>query len=411
VGFVLGLVLSRKNGKPLVVEALANQFLKLLAEEEALAHFAVIQKYSDTRYYVSVIPIEEAARFEQKKNEVYFSARTSSAGPGYHDYLAGLLDELISVEDLVVTEKPEHLDETGYWVERDFLALQAEMSKYFHMVAQVVVDKTEGGVFDPIGIGVRPGVLPEGYANKVLTLRGPRDRSFFELDGEAAEAFPWWDFALPPQAAFGIAEAILWAEYRWRPAINAREQAILDGISALIRIANEDPRLEANRKLHTLDLAAACATDAAPPSVTGMGYLKHNYRRGLTSGWRIRVPGYFISGTDEKTGGETFNEEGRTIWPVVVSPNMSGRGRPKNLEGKALLVSVIAKDVSYYAILDEFESEGKREHWLQGYAMADQSWVSVSVFFKDIAMKQWAIDTLLSTKLPDGEPNPAIIFQ
>ena len=90
---------------------------------------------------------------------------------------------------------------------------------------------------------------------------------------------------------------------------------------------------------------------------------------------------------------------------------MSGRGRPKNLEGKALLVSVIAKDVSYYAILDEFESEGKREHWLQGYAMADQSWVSVSVFFKDIAMKQWAIDTLLSTKLPDGEPNPAIIFQ
>ena len=190
MGFVLGLVLSRKSGKPLVVEALANQFLKLLAEEEALAHFAVIQKYNDARYYVSVIPIEEAVRFEQKKNEVYLSARTSSAGPGYHDYLAGLLDELISIEDLVATEKPEHLDETGYWVERDFLALQAEMSKYFHMVAQVVVDKTEGGVFDPIGVGVTPGVLPEGYANKVLTLRGPRDRSFFELDGEAAEAFP-----------------------------------------------------------------------------------------------------------------------------------------------------------------------------------------------------------------------------
>jgi hypothetical protein len=410
VGFVLGLVLSGKGRKALSAEKIANRFLELVRADEDLRHFAVIKKYSDIRYYVSVLPIEEAVRFEQKKSDVYFSARTSSAGPGYHDYITGLLDDLLSVETLVATEKPEHLDETGYWSQRDFPALQAEMSKYFHMVAKVVVDKTEGGVFDPMGIGVRPGPLPKGFANKVLTLRGPRDRKFFELTGEASQIFPWWNFALPPSAAFGIAEAILWSEYRWRPAINGYEQAMLDGISALIRVANEDPRLDTNRRLNVLDFAAACNTRTPPPS-TGMGYLKRSYRRSIGSGWSILVPGYFLPDTDDRTGAEVFNEEDQGIWPIVVSPNMEGRVMPKDLAGKKLDVSIVGKNVSYYGLI-AMVGEGKaRTHWLQGYAVGERSLVHVSVFFKDEAMKQWAIDALLSTELHEGEPSPTIIFQ
>lgn len=410
MGFVLGLVLSGKGSKALSVEKIAKRFLELVRREEDLRHFAVIKKYSDTRYYVSVLPIEEAVRFEQKRSDVYFSARTSSAGPGYHDYVTGLLDDLISMEKLVATEKSEHLDETDYWSKRDFPALQAEMSKYFHMVAKMVVNKTEGGVFDPIGIGVRPGVLPEGFANKVLTLRGPRDRKFFELTGEASQIFPWWGFALPPSAAFGIAEAILWSEYRWRPAVNAYEQAMLDGISALIRVANENPRLDTNRRLNVLDFAAAC-NSRTPPQTTGMGYLKRSYRRSIGSGCSILVPGYFLPDTDDKTGAEIFNEEDRTIWPIVASPNIDGRVMPKDLAGKKLDVAIVGKNVSYYGLMAMVGDGDAKAHWLQGYAVGERSLVHVSVFFKDKAMKQWAIDTLLSTELHEEEQNPVIIFQ
>jgi hypothetical protein len=61
VGFVLRLVLSAR--KALSAERVANRFLALAKTDETLGGFAVIQKYSAIRYYVSVLPIEEAVRF------------------------------------------------------------------------------------------------------------------------------------------------------------------------------------------------------------------------------------------------------------------------------------------------------------------------------------------------------------
>ena len=115
MGFVLGLVLSAH--KALNAKDIAQRFLTIARSEETLGKFAVLQKFNDSRYYVSVLPITEAVRFEQKKGKIYLSARTSTAGPGYHDYLTGLLDDLISLERLAATETGEYRDEADYWAD------------------------------------------------------------------------------------------------------------------------------------------------------------------------------------------------------------------------------------------------------------------------------------------------------
>jgi len=81
--------------------------------------------------YLELHPAEEDVRFFVDDHDYLIcSARTSSAGPGYHAFLVELLEMIqgpAKISWIWDDEEKEFMDETTYFSKRDFNTLQMEM--------------------------------------------------------------------------------------------------------------------------------------------------------------------------------------------------------------------------------------------------------------------------------------------
>jgi hypothetical protein len=405
LAIILGLVLSSK-AKPksskhgLKAKELADRFCLIARQEPVLGPLAVIGAEGDdgkTESTVLVLPIDENVHFYQHGRNVKVSAATNATGPGYHDYLVGLLDQLIAGENLVATEEEGWLDETGYWSHRDYAVLQTHMSIYFNMVSKIVVGGSRAEGHGPLSLSLKPSEILDDFKAETVTVRGPRDAAFFGITGEAANFFPWWDFALPPAAALGLAEAMLWLEFPWRAPIDHYEAALVHTISELVKIAQEEPRLNSDTRLNVVGFQAA-STSMEWPHSTGMGYLRYSRMVNINDNWWIKLPGYFASVWDEHFKQEVFKCFGCVVIVAIGLTEKKDRSVIGGFEGK-LDISVVKDDLSFYGILRDKEYEaGKPGKWLDGCAVAKDEVAVVAIMFNDLSLQQWATDTFLTIR-------------
>ncbi len=243
---------------------------------------------------------------------VRVSARTLSAGPGYHAYLCGTLDAF--AEDFgIVWDQVE--DPTGFSRTADANALNAHFLTSLRRVCAEPADP-------PVTLGL-PADHGFTHPGPVLTPTGPRSREW--LTAVAADPaagrdfFPWWTPALDAAFYRNRALALLWCEFPWRPPLTEDEGELTDQIAADREMAHSlDPTgplpwaewaevlaaIEGDRLGFTVQGVEPALKQevfgraAGSRPATRTGYRRYPVRLVVDGGWSVEVPGSFAEGWD-----------------------------------------------------------------------------------------------------------------
>jgi len=276
----------------------------------------------DDTLYVCLFPVEENVLFTLEDHSLVCSAKTSTAGPGYHAYMVRFLDVLSSKLGIAWRpEEDEEGDETGYFQTRDFRALQDSMQTFLGMLSRTCLKLAEDGA------GVQTLGMPLGFMPKhdgfAASATGVWPREFFERlsaggddHDEASRAyFPWWDEGLTASnlRAFGLVRC--WMDVRWVIPESDEErwlyESVLECFDAARRLDHglslPEPDITELREL----LDPNAELDAPYPK--GIGYLRGLMKRPLPGGWTVELPGYYSSELEQDGGVQVYWFADRTV--------------------------------------------------------------------------------------------------
>jgi hypothetical protein len=154
------------------------------------------------------------------------SAATSSAGPGYHIFVCDMLHKLADRFQLQWGDADEeYLDETGYFHSGDRQQAFAEMTKWLRVLAGFFFDGTLKDKDHATRLAMS---LDTGFTwnTRAITPLGPRDENWLRVTAEdgnkGQDFFAWWNPELDAQYFLRRALVKIWAEIRWRPPINQK---------------------------------------------------------------------------------------------------------------------------------------------------------------------------------------------
>ncbi|MEK7270333.1 MAG: hypothetical protein AAB215_05235 [Planctomycetota bacterium] len=384
----------------------------------------------DEKLLVHLHPAEEAVYMEPAAGgAIRCTAKTSSAGPGYHRYLVEFLEALgrsARIEWEWKDAEGEPGDETGYAEHRDFARLQREMLAWLRALAGQVSDEKFAADFDGcLAISMPMGCSLAGESRFAMTPLGFRDREWFRQATETPpefampygeEHFPWWGEGEDASFYRNTALALLWCECPWHRPADDREKALLRQIDrCLARAHSLDPKgdLPWAEWKEVLDLLgdskgagrlAARIPAGAPPA--SIGYRRRLMRRRLTGPWTVALAGSFY---------EELQDEGRTVcyWlgnrtvrgsSLSMTPKKGAKPSPiaPDDEDRAENVEIVPfekGDVTGFAGLQKATEEGREPYWLlQGKVGTATEMAIVSVCFDDFRDRDWAISTFLSVE-------------
>jgi hypothetical protein len=258
------------------------------------------------------------------------SARTSTAGPGYHIFLCDLLHRLgdqFALEWDEPNEEEGTGDETGYFFGAAPTAVRQEMLRWLGALAHVVTDQDLAERSQ-----VRMVSMPLGYsypeADGILTPMGPRSLDWFRAAADeparGIDFFSWWSAEVGAAFFLGRALCRMWQDVRWRcPACDDEGALLIEVHHDLERAYRLDPaagipwrewgeiieyigeyfgyvEFQEGTDLETL------IEDRARRTVGGtrIGYRRGSVQVSLTGGWSVVVPGELAEEWEE--GGETW---------------------------------------------------------------------------------------------------------
>ena len=236
------------------------------------------------------------------------SASTSSAGPGYHIFLASMLKDLgrefQASWQTPENESGEYGDETGYFLSGDEQLAFDGMTTWLQRVAKLFFD----GTLDPEDTGIALSLSPATYFESeqlAITPLGPRSREWMRRTAEdganGRDFFAWWKPGLNAEYHLGRALNLMWTSVRWRPPVNEAEENVLKAAAGSLV---EAYRLDASLSYpwaewrEILELASGdlpggeilVGHEGGHPTI---GYRRGNVTVTLAGRWRIRVPGSF----------------------------------------------------------------------------------------------------------------------
>ena len=306
---------------------------------------------------IALHPAARPVRFEATDTgQLVVTALTVPVGPGYHTYVASLLermgDELAITWARLATPSPGatgrvagdgtrvagdgapgrpgpnptvSIDPTGAFGSGDRRDAERGHLGWLRSALRAVSDARRQGV-GGLHLGTPAGVRFT-FDGAVATVLGPRDDDWLERAvGDprvAADVWPWVADAMDARYLLGRALTQLWLEVRWRPPVGTTELALADDVLGTLRRAYSlEPGLawpwREWRELLALrgepDSATRQLIDRAVPKMGGpagsgeppqIGYR----RRPVTivhAGWTLEVPGAFTSllTSEEWVGGE-----------------------------------------------------------------------------------------------------------
>jgi hypothetical protein len=268
--------------------------------------------------FVEVHPGAEEVEFcIPEPGRLVATAKTSTAGPGYHIFLCDLLRRLGEQFNLQWHEPdPDEGtgDETGYFFGGTAEGVRQEMLRWLGALAHVVTDERFAEESH-----VRMVAMPLGYSypdhDGVLTPLGPRGSTWFQAVAEeptrGIDFFTWWPEGTGAAFFLGRALCRMWQEVRWRrPETEAEGEMLMDVHLDLERAYRLDPsgaipwREWAELLDYLRDYFGYIEFNDGPDiedevlarARRTVGGTRIGYRRGpahvsLTGGWSITVPG------------------------------------------------------------------------------------------------------------------------
>jgi hypothetical protein len=359
--------------------------------------------HGDGEMSLQLHPVEEPVELGVEGDDVVVSAKTSTAGPGYHAWLVEALEAAALATGLgwrwVGDDGADgEGDETGYQRHRDGARLQADMAKLLSaMVKTTLEDPTWSGIALGMPVGFR--VESDDF---VVAPRGPRTRAWCERiaaarGGEllelAAGYFPWWPFGQTAEFHQGLAEALCWSVVPWRAPADDRERRCCAATLEALRRAPAPPLRE------TAELRALLETDgdvARPPAAEGMGYHRRLMRRPLDGGWSLALPGFYREVVEDGTRCFSFGD--RAVW---ASSFRADAPRDTLLGGRETEPEVQweAGPIAARAWFVEDEEDGQPYSALQGHVATDGKLLTLTITFFDPADGDWAREVLASARL------------
>jgi hypothetical protein len=351
---------------------------------------------------------------------VRVAAATTPAGPGYHQYLCGLLRQFAD-EFSFEWVADDCSDPTGYFAARHRADIEVHFLRW--LAAECARNPRELGL--PPGRGFT-------YPAEVLTPLGPRTREWARAVARepacGADVFPWWSADLDAAFYRNRALARLWCDFPWRPPLTEAEGEEADQIANDLATAfkldpgGELPWAEWLELLAAIQADAACEqfcvtpTDQvlsvelwkragpapAPPDAARIGYRRHPVRAALDGGWSLEVPGEFASEWDEERNWTAWNRS-RTVWFRRVGFTKPGGALPtaaealevgrKSLPEGEPAPGVEAPGVAGEAVFGPTEDDGRTVYRLSGVAGAVGQLAVCNIYVENPADRDWAVRT------------------
>jgi hypothetical protein len=355
------------------------------------------------------------------------SARTSSAGPGYHIFVCDLLHALGSqfrIEWDGPDDDAEDLgDETGYFFNGENEGVRQGMLHWLSALARVVVENSQD---DDVGIRMVSMPMDYSYPDRpgILTPIGPREPAWFAQLVEAPERgvgfFPWWTEGVGAGFFHGRALCRLWQDVRWRAPISEDEgEMLMDVHLDLERAYHLDPTCEVPwrewrevigylndyfgyaefQHEDSLEQEIERRAGQIDPASALIGYRRGPVHVTLTGGWSLTIPGEMAEEWEDS--GETWSawHGGRTVWftswsvcgenDEAMSAEEILESRPWPEEGK--IIEHQDGPLVGRAVFMPYEEDGQTLWNLKGYSAVEGGFALCSVYLQDENDLEWAL--------------------
>lgn len=255
-------------------------------------------------FSIALHPAEEAVDFRFEGDEVIVSAKTSSAGPGYHVFAIGLLEHLTKRLQLA-WKFGEGDDETNYIQHRDFARLQSCFAEFMGQLFRICLEREDGGsdrmqLAMPLDYGVR---LPDSeYPGGALTQLGPLSRDELDRGGNGTEQdrlelakryFSWWEQGFGADFFSKLALNDMWMWQPWTTPSDDVERRQMNRVLGWIDSAKSKDPLYSLPDIAIAELRKLARSTGEPILAQRgpVGYRRHPFSRQLTGHWSVTVPG------------------------------------------------------------------------------------------------------------------------
>lgn len=282
---------------------------------------------------VSLVPHAGNVELQISKEGIVGSARTYSAGPGYHALVVELLDAVGEELGVTWTAGEEGGDDTGYFEHRDFATLQAEMARWLYGLAGLLGERAAQGrtgfVLDlptddvPHLRTFAASVLGEWTEEWFASLQDTHGGTLFE---RCAEFFPWWEQGLTAPTLEKLALATCWVDVPWTA---PRTEAERDAYQSAIVCIERARALGGAASLDAVETELRRLRDAESeeePAETGIGFRRRPMTRPLTGRWTIELPGYYHTRVEGDAGERVYSFRDRSV--RARSVRFQPRGEP-----------------------------------------------------------------------------------
>jgi hypothetical protein len=319
VGFYL---IGRFRGERASLERIQGWF------DETCLDMIVGQPQTDDEdtLHVCLHPAAETVRIRDEGETLVVSASTNTVGPGYHEWLCGVVRQL--GETFAIDwarsnggDDGDSGDETGFFDDGD----RAELERSFHAWQGTVMRHVRDEWLAPGNQAVRLS-MPMDAPSYLLpaavhTPLGPRDaawvRAVAEDPSRGRDFYAWWGSGRDAACYLGRALYHMWNNVCWRDPLDDDESYLLDEVlSELERAHALDPTLaypwrewhELNGYTadmfgteHELDPDLEAEVERRAQSCTGplIGYRRGDMRVEPSRDWSLVLPGSFFVTEDD----------------------------------------------------------------------------------------------------------------
>ena len=373
-------------------------------------------QFGENGFRVELVPFEEELYGSLGDGMICISAKTNSAGPGYHAYLVELLDG--------IDVKPaEVCDETGYYEDRDFEKLQDSMLNWLYSLSGQILEMADGGDYSNISVCLSINETPTESKHLTCCPLGYRDRDFYErvIDGNVSgdEFFMWWNKGQNAEFYRNCALSAMWNDVNWlAPELDHESKILVRVLACLDKAYSLDDSLnypvaewmEVAELIQDDELTNNLQSRYSDVGESSIGYMR-NKVRGNVGGWMFEHDGRMHFEADDQ-GTHVWRDDEMTI--RVTTFNVQFKEKVDDMT-EALLASVLEreqncdriklpnKDIAAAIQHAQIEEDGEVLQQTRLFVTFNESLMMASLYYSDESKKDLAIEICSSvTRLSEG---------
>ena len=258
-------------------------------------------------------PSAEDVEISLNDGDVLISAKTSSAGPGYHAMLVDLLDQIAPHAKVVLSWEGQGeggADETGYHEHRDMELLRGETIRWLRTISRHIAEAGEDSRDWLLNMPIGDRAICDAFA---LAPMGEFPREWFlsvcdaddkEIIVMAESFFTAWHGPNRAEYWANIGRYLMLWDLDWTAPIKDAERAPYETMLACYDRARQmDPAVTVPEdEIREARELFEGGDPAVPPRAGGAGYRRGMMERPLNVGWSANIPGYFRR--EQETDGE-----------------------------------------------------------------------------------------------------------